>query len=169
MSLTLFLAATLSVAHADDALRARVVDLLGGVEYAPTAADWAALGNGAAAELLAIARDSAATPTQRGNALVALGYFPSADTTAHLGAVVRDATAESLLRRKACLGLARAAGAAATADLALALESDDVQLRAYAARALGTLGSDGRPALESRLARESSSTVLDAIHQALGK
>ncbi len=169
MSLTLFLAATLSVAHADDALRGRVVDLLSGVEYAPTAADWAALGNGAGAELLAIARDSAATPTQRGNALVALGYFPAPDHESHLSSVVRDGGADSLLRRKACLGLARAAGGRAVSDLSVALDSDDVQLRTYAAKALGTLGGDGRAALEARLARETNASVSDAINHALGK
>ncbi len=169
MSLSFFLAATLSVAHADDALRSRVIDLLSGVEYAPTAADWAALGNGASTELLAVARDAGMNPTQRGNALVALGYFPGSDARSYLSALVRDPSAESLLRRKACLGLANAYKGDAVADLAVALESSDTQVRTYAAKALGLVGSAGVAALEARLGKEDNASVRDAINHALGK
>ena len=169
MTLSLLLAATLSVAHADEALRSRVIDLLSGVEYAPTAADWAALGNGASDELLAVARDAGRSPTQRGNALVALGYFPGSEARSYLSSLVRDAGAESLLRRKACIGLANAYKGEAVADLAVALESSDTQVRIYAAKALGLVGSAGASTLESRLGKEADASVREAINHALGR
>ncbi len=169
MTLSLLLAATLSVAHADDALRSRVIDLLSGVEYAPTAADWAALGSAASPELLSVAKDTSMNPTQRGNALVALGYFPGSEAHSYLSSLVRDAAAESLLRRKACIGLANAYKGEAVADLAVALESSDTQVRTYAAKALGLVGSAGASTLEARLGKEDNASVREAINHALGR
>jgi HEAT repeat protein len=164
----LLLIASFATAHADEAMRGRVLDLLSGIEEPATAADWSALGAAAAPELLAITKDPAALPTQRGNALVALGHFPSAETKSMLSGVVRDTGADTLLRRKACTGLALAFGDEALADLGVALADADVQLRSSAARAIGSVGTPAaKAALEARLGTESNASVRTAISQSL--
>ena len=169
MTVPLLLALALGQAHAGDAaLRSQVVGLLSGIEDPATEADWAALGSEAGAELLAIAKDATALPTQRGNALVALGYFPTDEARTHLSSVVRDESGESLLRRKACFGLARGWKDAAVADLSAALASADVQVRSTAARALGEVGSSSaKSALTARLSAETNASVRDAVSRAL--
>ncbi|MSQ02233.1 MAG: hypothetical protein EXR71_10140 [Myxococcales bacterium] len=155
-----FLALLADPAHADEALRARVIDLLSGIETSPSAADWAALGPAAAGELIVVATDSAALPTQRGNALIALGNFPSPAARDLLTETVSATSAAPLLRRKAALGLARGWGGAAVPTLSAALGDADVQVRMSAARALSGLDDDAaRAALRARLGAEPDAAV----------
>ncbi|GDX79227.1 hypothetical protein LBMAG42_10380 [Deltaproteobacteria bacterium] len=155
-------------ARADEALRARVVDLLSGLESSPSAADWSALGAGAEAELLAIAADSSMLPTQRANALLALGNFPTDRAHAMLSTTLGDASANVLLRRKACSGLAQGWGAAAVPALAAALGDGDVQLRQSAAGALAKVQDPTAvEALRARLAVETNASVKQVIEKAV--
>lgn len=155
-------------ARADEALRARVVDLLSGLESSPSAADWSALGLGAEAELLTLAADSTMLPTQRGNALLALGKFPTDRAHTLLVAMLVDDSASAMLRRKACSGLAQGWGAGAVPALSVALADDDVQLRQSAAAALAKVSDPtAQAALRARLAVESNTSVLRVIEQAV--
>lgn len=152
------------------ALHTRVVELLSGMESSPDAADWAALGPAAEAELLAVAQDATALPTRRGNALVALGHFPTAAAFALLTHTLGDAAAPELLRRKACMGLAAGWGAAAVPALGAALAEPSVLLRQSAARALGTVDDPAaEAALRRRLAVESDASVLAVIGKAVAR
>ncbi len=160
MSYLVFLTFLANAAHADEALRVRVIDLLSGIETSPSAAAWAALGPAAAAELLVVATDPAALPTQRGNALLALGNFPSPAALALLTANLSGPASDSLLRRKAALGLARGWGAAAVPTLSAALGDADVQVRMSVVRALsGIDDATARAALQGRLATEPDAAV----------
>ncbi len=155
-----FLAFLADSAHADEALRARVIGLLSGIESSPTAADWAALGPGAADELFAVATDPVALPTQRGNALLALGNFPSPAARDLLTATLGASSVDPLLRRKSALGLARGWGGAAVPTLSAALTDTDVQVRMSVVRALSELDDEGaREALRARLATEPDAAV----------
>jgi hypothetical protein len=172
MILPSFLAFSLGAAGAAEPastdLHGRVTDLLSGIENPATEADWIALGSGAATELIAVANDANALPTHRGNALVALGYFPSSTTEALLTQWVVGEGSDSLLRRKACLGLARGFGDNAVSSLTVALSSADVQLRAAAGRALGEIGSEAaKAAISTRLSTESNASVRDTLSRAL--
>lgn len=152
------------------ALHARVVELLSGLESSPSAADWSALGPAAEAELLAVAQDPAALPTQRGNALVALAHFPTEAARGLLTRTLADAASPELLRRKACLGLAGGWGAAAVPELSVALADPSVLVRQSAARALGTVADPAAAsALERRLAVETDASVVTVLRQAVAR
>lgn len=147
-------------AWADEPMHARVVELLSGLESSPSAADWARLGPAAAPEVLAVARDPSALPTQRGNALVALGHFPSDEARTLLSTTLADTKASSLLRRKAAYGLATGFGPAAVPALDAALADTDEQLRGAAARALATIDHpSAQAALRARLQVERAASV----------
>lgn len=155
-------------ARADEALHARVVDLVSGLESSPSAADWTALGAGAEAELVAIAADSGMLPTQRGNALLALGNFPTERARGLLVGTLSDASANVLLRRKACSALAQGWGADAVPALAVALGDADVQLRQSAASALAKVSDPAAAeALRARLAVETNASVKQVIEKAV--
>lgn len=156
-------------AAADDALRARVVDLLSAYETPPSAEDWRALGVGAGAEVFAVAKDPGVASVRRQAAVYALGHFPTADHRAWLGALVADDTADRLLRRQAPAALALGWGESALPELSAALAAPDAQLRAQAARALGRVGTaSARAALDGRLIAETDPMVKDALRGALG-
>lgn len=155
-------------ARADEAVRARVVDLVSGLERSPSAEDWSLLGPGAVVELLALAEDSSMLPTQRGNALLALGNFPTDRAQTLLVATVVDASASALLRRKAGSGLAHGWGASAVPALTVALGAADVQVRQSAASALAALSDPAaEDALRARLAVETNTSVRQVIEQAV--
>jgi HEAT repeat protein len=157
------------LAHADDTLRAQVVDLLSAYEEPATAAQLRALGADVGAELLAVAQDTTLSHTRRAGAVFALGYFP---TDAHRGWLSALATTEggdSLLRRKAVYALAAGWGDAALLDLGRALAAPDTQLRAATARALGRIGSPAaQDTLRARLAAEADPMVRSTLSSALG-
>ncbi len=157
--LVAFLAAH-APAFADDALRARCLDLLSAYEDPATAADWRALGDGAAAELFAIAQDGALSHTKRGNAIVALGWFPAESHRRYLANLAVSEVEDSLFRRKAVFALGNGWGAGALPELTTALQASDKHLRAAAATALGKVGTPAAAdALRARLAVESDAMV----------
>lgn len=164
--LTLLLA--FATAHADDALRARCLDLLSAYEDPATEADWKALGAGVDAELLAIAQDASLSHTRRANAVFALGFFPSANVRTYLAGLVADEPADGIFRRKAVYALANGYGEGALPELRGALASSDVHLRAATARAVAKIGTPtAKKALEERLAVESDRMVRDTLTAAL--
>ena len=166
--LLVLLLAVASPAFADEALRARCLDLLSAYEDPAGEAEWRALGAGAGAELLAIAKDSSLSHTKRANAVVALGWFPTDDARGYL-ATLAPTDGESLFRRKAVYALGAGWGDAAVPDLSKALTSPDNPLRAAAARSLGKVGTPAaKDALKARLSVESDRMVLDAIRSSVG-
>lgn len=158
-----------SPAYADDALRARCLDVLSAYEDPAGAAEWRGMGSGAPVELLAIARDVSVSQTKRANAILALGWFPNADTRGYLASLASTEQTDGLFRRKAVYALGNGWGDAAVPDLTQALASSDIQLRAAAARALGKVGSvPAKEALRARLPVEPDGMVSSAITSALG-
>ncbi len=163
------LAAALSTpaAWADDAGRALVLARLGGMETGPTPADFKDV-PGAAAELLAIAHDAGVPQSRRGNAIVALGWFPVDVHRFFLEALLADPMAESYLRRKAAFGLANGWRDAALPALVGALGSPDVQLRNTTINAIASVGSaSAHGALRKHLASETDASVRDTLAHAL--
>lgn len=164
------LIASLSTAYADEALRGRVLDLLSGIEEPATAADFAALGADVGIELQAIARDTDVLPTQRGNALVALGHYPSDDARSLLSGVLRDNSANKLLRRKACSGLALGFGDAAVPELVAVFAENDTMMSTAAVQALGALGTPAaKLALEEQLSAEKNASVRTALSSSIAR
>ncbi len=155
-------------ARADEALRARCLELLSAYEEPAKEADWRALGAGADAELLAIAQDSSLSHTRRANAIHALGWFPTEASRAFLVSLAGNEVGDALFRRKAVHALANGWGDGALSELATALASPDVQLRAATARALARVGTPAaEAALRARLPVETDRMVRDAIAAAL--
>lgn len=164
----LFLATLSWPAVADDALRARVTDLLSGYEDPARAEDLRALPGDVGAELLAIAGDPAQARSRRQGATYALGWFPVDSHRAFLEALVASETADSHLRRSAAWALVHGWGDAAVPAVSGAFASEDVQVRSQVARALGSLGTPtAAAALELRAASESNAMVRDTIALAL--
>ena len=145
-----------------------VTSLLDGIEHAPTAAEFAALGDGVDTELLAIAADASAPTSRRGRALSALAFYPTQDVRTALEQVLGEEQGKSLLRRKAAGSLGAGFGDDATSVLEAALSDDDPQLRIAVVHALGAIDTDtARAALSARRGVESQSAVVEAIDQAL--
>lgn len=157
------------VAAADDALRARTIELLSAYEEPASAADWQHLGPGVGAELYAVARDATVAPSRRVRAVHALGWFPTDEHRGWLAALAADEAGDTLLRRSAVHALANGWGEGAVPELKTALASPDVQLRAQTAKALGRVGTPAaKQVLTDRLAVEASPAVRDAIGASLG-
>ncbi|MFZ5481334.1 MAG: HEAT repeat domain-containing protein [Myxococcota bacterium] len=169
-ALVLFLlAAVPSLAFADDALRAQVLERLSGVEDPATEADLRALGAGVDVELFALAKDGTVPRSRRQSAVQALGWFPNEEHRAWLATLVGDPAGDRFLRRSACHALANGWGDAALPDLGKALADGDEQLRNQAARAIGRIGTPAaKSALEARLAVEPDGMVREAITASLG-
>lgn len=166
----LLLIASLCTASAAEALRERVLDLLSGVEEPATAADFAALGADVGIELQAIARDTNVLPTQRGNALVALGHYPSADARSLLSGVLRDNGGNKLLRRKACTGLALGFGDSAVPELVAIFAENDTMMSTAAVNALGAVGTPAaKAALEEQLVAEKNNSVRTALTTSIAR
>ncbi len=162
----ILLAASLPAAAGE--LREPVMDLLNAYESTATPDQLAALGEGVAEELMAIADDGEVANSRRGRELTALGYFPGDETRAFLEARLADEDASSLLRRKAAYALGEGWGEAAVSPLGAALADDDVQLRIAAAGSLAKISGDAaEQALKSRLAVEDSDAAREAIEKAL--
>ncbi|MFT4624411.1 MAG: hypothetical protein ACI8PZ_003070 [Myxococcota bacterium] len=145
--------------------RAAVMDLLNQHDAAPTQTDFAALGDGVDALLMAIADDTEVPSSRRGRALTALQYYPTDAARAFVeGHLAPEST--GLLRRKAVYALAGGWGVSALAPLTAALADHDVQVRIAAVTALAGLESaEATAALTARLEVE----TVDAVKLALGK
>ncbi|MCA9489676.1 MAG: HEAT repeat domain-containing protein [Myxococcales bacterium] len=147
--------------------RDAVLELLGAFEEPVAQKNLEALGEGVDVELMAIADDHAVPHSRRGNAVVALQFYPTDPVHTFLVAHLAPGN-DALLRRKAAHSLA-AFGAAAVPELAPSLADDDTQVRIAVVHALGRIEDPtARTALESRLPQEPEPAVKDAIAKALG-
>lgn len=165
----LLVAALAPSARADEALRAKVVDLLSAYEDPAGAAEWRALGVGAGAELYALAQDTSLSHTRRAGAVYALGFFPTDTHRALLAGLATTEGSDALLRRKAVYALGTGWGDGALPELSRALAAPDTQLRNAAARALGKVATVGaRDALRARLDVEADPAVRTTLSTALG-
>lgn len=132
-----------------------------GFEFVPTAEHYARIGAELGPALIAIAADPAEHPVVRARAVSAMAAATDAATLAHLGALLDDPDAESLLRRKAALALAERMGAGAIDRVVQAHHGagDDVALREACARALRAIGPAAHPARDALLRTETNPTV----------
>ena len=121
---------------ADPAVDARVDALLSGYEYVPTAKDWAGVGEGVQAVLLARAVDATAPLTRRARAVSALVHFPTEAVRKRLEAWLADAKAPPIIRRKAAAVLGAAFAERAGPALRAAAADPDPLLQEAARRAL---------------------------------
>lgn len=146
-------------------LRDSVMSMLSAYEAPIDAASVVALGDGAGAELVAIADDATVPPTRRARALTALQHVPQTPEVAeafrrHLRG------SEPLLQRHAALSMV-VLGNDAVDDLTAVLSSDDVALRVAAVQALGRISTkEAKAALTAHGAKETAGRVHEALHDA---
>ena len=163
---TFFLLLSGSALAADPALERQVMDLLNAYEAGPTAQELQAMGPGVDEILRAVVLDEKRVVTERARALFSLGAFPTDDNHTLLLDTARDATAASILRRKAVYALATGWSATASDELAPLFTTDDTQLRIALANALAKVPT-ARTVLQDRLAVESNEAVRKALQGAL--
>jgi HEAT repeat protein len=153
-----------SPALAQDAAAVRA--MLGGVEDAPSAAEWEALGPGAVAVLAQLFDDRREAPIVRTRAVWAARFYPTAESRDFLERVVR--AEGGLVRRTAAESLAAAFGASAVPTLVPLLEDADPAVREGVIRALGRLGGDAAAAaLRSHRAAERDADLRDLLDRTL--
>lgn len=126
-------------------LRKTVEGMLSGYEFAPNAADWAAVGAGgaggaaeAAAVLIQLAEESDSDLVRRARAVSSLAHFPTDKVRARLVAWLSDPRFEPMLRRKAALALGAAFGPAGRPALAAAANDADPKVREAVGQALAS-------------------------------
>lgn len=97
-----------TAAFADGGADAEVDALLAGYEFVPTAADWRRVGDDAAPILMKRAGEAGRDLLDRARAVSSLAHFPTTAVRAWLTALVADASAPDVLRRKATAALVHA-------------------------------------------------------------
>jgi len=151
-------------ALAQDAAAVRT--MLSGVEDAPSAAEWEALGPGVIAVLVELHDERRELPIVRLRAVWAARFFPSAESRGFLERVVR--TEGGLVRRTAAESLAAAFGASAVPSLAPLLSDADPAVREGVIRALGRLGgAAASAALRSHRAAEADADLRALVERTL--
>jgi hypothetical protein len=132
-----------------------------GYELVPDEARFRRLGASLGPALRAIAADAHEDVLVRARAVSALVYAPSAETSAAIAALLDDAAAPSLLKRKAVLVLGD--GGVAGLDRVVATfeaARDDLALREACARALRAMGDEALAARATLVTNEQAPTVL---------
>ncbi len=148
-------------------LRDDVLELLNGYEDAPTAQDFARLGDGVSLELMEIADDHGVASSRRSRAISALQHYPQPTVRGFLESHL-DQGDKGILRRKAAMALGAGFGAEAVPKLTGALADDDTLVRVAVVQALGmTQAPEARVVLEARLENEQVESVRAAITKAL--
>lgn len=156
-------------------------DLLGAIDFAPVRADLdAAMPSGARDQLIAIALDKQEpNPGRRLRAIRALAHYPDDECRAALRSIMTDldgtlSGVDVLFLRAAIEALAVIGGSEAVLDIAHFLNSEGedhlvgLDIRATAAKALGTIGAEsGAAPLYARQGVEQSKQVRFAISEAL--
>lgn len=145
-----------------DAVRA----LLSGIEEAPSAAEWEALGPGAVAVLAALHDDPSEAPFVRLRTLWAARFFATDESHALLArALERE---DGLALRTAIESLAHAFGAAEVSRIAPFLGHDDVVVRESAIRALDTIHvAAATSALRARMSVEPEASLRELLRVAV--
>ncbi len=132
-----------------------------GYELVPDEARFRRLGEALGPALRSIATDAGEDLLVRARAVSALVYAPSTETSAVITALLDDAAAPSLLKRKAVLVLAEG-GIAGLDRVVVVFEAarDDLALREACARALRAMGDEALAARATLVAGERAPTVL---------
>lgn len=160
----------LSASAQDRDIASEVNDLLGGIEYVPTAKDWAHIGPEGATVLKAIAGSPKERPTRRSRAISSLAFYPTADTKAFLEGLASDTTLKTKYRGKALRALAVAFKADAVPFLTNFAADQNVRLREDAVLGLGSIGTPAaKDALKKRLDLEEKVHVRDHIQKSLAR
>lgn len=157
-------------AHADDALRERIVTLLSAYEGVNDPAIWRGLGpeSETLAQLVALYNDGDQPGFVRLRAVGAAAHFPSPAARTFFRAVASQAGQGDLFVRQAVASMARAFGDAALEDVEPYLAHRETIVRETAAQALGAMRiARARTLLESRLRIERDQVVRTALSRAL--
>lgn len=148
----------------------RIVMLLSGYEYFPTAEDLTAVTADPVPYLLAIAYDTEGRwlPTHHHRAVGALAYFPTAQCRSHLLYLLDSELTPELMRHHVINALANGFGDSALPELEPFLQSDDLQLRLSAVAAIGSIESSRSvEALQRALTVEDNALVRERIERSL--
>ena len=138
----LLLAGPASAESAEPALRSRVEGLLGAYR-AVTAAEWKALGSGAAPVLEEVARDAGALPTRRARALAALGVVRPEAAAPVVRELAVDARVAPALRSAAVDAAPSVLGKDAQGLLVSLLGDGEPRVRRRAAENVSRMGAAG--------------------------
>jgi HEAT repeat protein len=159
---------------ADDAAQAQLASqvsaLLGGLEHAPEAHEWEALGPEAAVILQQIAADPSQLATTRARAISALANFDDPQTRPFLESVLTDGAHPELLKRNAVTVLSLKHGVEALPVIAPLLAAESYNLRETAVRAVARLSVESpkaKASLQARLPVEESGALRALIEQSL--
>jgi HEAT repeat protein len=148
----------------------RIVLLLSGYEYFPTAADLGEVTADPVPYLLVIVYDTSERwlPTHHHRAIGALGYFPTETVRAHLDYLLGSDETPDLMRHHVMNALSNGFGDDALDDLEAFLYNDDLQLRLTAVAAIGAIGTELSVDVLSRaLPIETSDLVRERIQTSL--
>ena len=148
--------------------KAQLAQMLSGYEHTPGASEWRALGGETLPVLIDLYDDAGVPSYVRLRAVHAVSFYPSPATRTFLLAVARAPRQSDLFVRQAVLGLVRAFGARALADVEPFLAHPEPVVREAAAAGLGRIHSQpARDALGARLPVETDAVVREAITRAL--
>ncbi|MFL5318668.1 MAG: HEAT repeat domain-containing protein [Myxococcaceae bacterium] len=151
-----------------DDVRAKVMALLSGYEYVPTAEDWKRVGPGALDVLAEIAADSTQLPTRRTRAVACMGQLDTPKASERLTTLVTNEKLEPQYRGTAIEALGAKLGDKALPTVKPFLTASNAELREATARTLSRMKTpEARKTLESRLEKEQDAAVRDAIQRGL--
>jgi hypothetical protein len=148
----------------------RIVTLLSGYEYFPTAEDLTAVTPDPVPYLLAMVYDTGGRwlPTHHHRAVAALAYYPTPSVWAQLTYLLEAPGTPELMRHHVINALANGFGEAALGRLEPVLYDEDLQLRLTAVSAIGEIRtSRSARALETALSAEPNRLVQERSERAL--
>ncbi len=149
---------------------AEVHELLGGIEYVPTAAEWQKLGPDAAVTLRAIAGSPKERPSKRSRAISAMAHFPTPETQAFLEGLAADTNSKPKFRGKALRALAVGFKSGALPTLKTFAADANSTVREDAILGLGTVATpEAKVVLEQRLQLETKVHLRETIQKSLGR
>jgi HEAT repeat protein len=149
---------------------AEVHELLGGIEYVPTAAEWQKLGPDAAVTLKAIAGSPKERPSKRSRAISALAHFPTADTKAFLTGLAADTNLKGKFRGKALRALAHGFKADSVSVLTTYAADTNATVREDAVLGLGHVATpEAKDVLKKRLELETKVHLRETIQKSLAQ
>jgi hypothetical protein len=146
----------------------KLVGLLRAYEHVPTAEEFKALGEGPLVRdaLIRLAQSDEEAPLLRGNAVLALAFYPDAVTRRAVEGLLDRPELSDMILRRALATLARGWGEAGLSRIAAYLDDERDVVREAAAEALGTIGTPSAlRALRRRLDSETAEAVQTTIRQ----
>jgi HEAT repeat protein len=146
----------------------KLVGLLRAYEHVPTAEEFKALGDGTAVRdaLIRLAQSDDQAPLLRGNACLALAFYPDDTTRRAVEGLLDRPELSDLVLRRAIATMARSFGAAGLSRLAAYLDDERDAVREAAAQGLGDIGTPAAlRALRRRLDHETAEAVQTTLRQ----